>query len=365
MMIKNNEKGSTLIIVLLIVALITILGMSLFAMNISASKQFTNKEKQVQARHLAEMGIMHYQSKVDQEVDAFTADKSNYEVYDLITNSDNSTRRVLNVDKTTEKYIQGICRLVQLDGEDAINRVTNTGEYQVNRPTEMECSHLTSDTKEIQVTIESTGIATEVDKTIEATIRVAPLNEHPDQEDEEDSDPDPDPNYHERPEPPTEDVDKRPIFDMDKRETEIVNRNLYITGDFKIKPGGGNSPNLLQVRKSLYVNGTMAFNNHACIVVDGDLTVLGDIDIKNDQKSFIVVYGNAYLGGVLKTNSANVIYVKGEVTSKSGTNVRTHSDLPSNWKTTCKVTEAGPNEPEINELIWKVNPDVSPNYFPD
>lgn len=198
-MIKNNEKGSTLVIVLLIVALITILGMSLFAMNISASKQFTTKEKQVQARHLAEMGVMHYQSKVEEDVDVFTSNKSNYEVYDLVTNRDNSTRKVLNIEKTKEKYIRGICQIVHIDDEHSIGHVLNTGEYKVKRTTDINCLNLTSKTEEIQVSIESMGIADSVEKTIEATIRVAPLSDHPNEENEGDKDPEPNPNFPEIP----------------------------------------------------------------------------------------------------------------------------------------------------------------------
>lgn len=360
-MLKDNEKGSTLVMVLLITVVITILGVSLFAMNISASKQFTKKEQQVQARHLAEMGIMHYHNKVDEDVEAFTADKRNYEEYDFITNSDNSTSRILNIERTTENYIRGICRLAHIDGENSISHMSTTGEYKVERTENMTCSDLISNSKKIQVTIESTGIATNVDKTIEAIISVVPLSEYPNHNGDGDSDP----SFNEKPQPPTEDVDKRPIFDMEKREEEIVNQNLHIAGNFNIEPGGGNKPNLLKVGKSLYVNGQMAFNNHACIVADGDLTVLGDIDIKNKEKSFIVVYGNAYLGGNLVGNSSDVIYVKGKVYSKSGAKIKSHSDLPNNWRTTCGITGEEPNEPEPNELIWKVNPDVFPDYFPN
>ena len=52
--------------VLLLVVVFTILGMGLFSMNISSTKQFNKKEEQVQARHLAEMGILHYKAKVQE-----------------------------------------------------------------------------------------------------------------------------------------------------------------------------------------------------------------------------------------------------------------------------------------------------------
>ena len=51
-----------LLMVILLVAVIAILGTALFAMNTSATKQFSNTVvAKVQARHLAEMGVEHYQ----------------------------------------------------------------------------------------------------------------------------------------------------------------------------------------------------------------------------------------------------------------------------------------------------------------
>lgn len=60
----KSQRGSTLAIALIIIVLFSILGLGLVTLNASASKQFTNKEQQVQARHFAEMGLMHYKSKV-------------------------------------------------------------------------------------------------------------------------------------------------------------------------------------------------------------------------------------------------------------------------------------------------------------
>lgn len=61
----KNQRGSTLAIAVIIIVLFSIFGLGLVTLNTSASKQFTNKEQQVQARHFAEMGLVHYKSEVE------------------------------------------------------------------------------------------------------------------------------------------------------------------------------------------------------------------------------------------------------------------------------------------------------------
>lgn len=74
----NNEKGYALLFVMLLVVLFTILGLGLLLMSTNASKQFSLKEDQVQARHYAEMGLLHYQALVEETVELykFTATQS-------------------------------------------------------------------------------------------------------------------------------------------------------------------------------------------------------------------------------------------------------------------------------------------------
>lgn len=72
MTVVNNERGGALLMVLMLVVVLTVLGMGLMSMNISASKQFDKKEKQVQARHQAEMGLLHYKSNIKEEVKKYS-----------------------------------------------------------------------------------------------------------------------------------------------------------------------------------------------------------------------------------------------------------------------------------------------------
>jgi hypothetical protein len=62
---KNNEQGSTLLILLLIMTLILIIGLALLGNTISSAKQTNKTEKHMQATHLAEMGVIHLQERLN------------------------------------------------------------------------------------------------------------------------------------------------------------------------------------------------------------------------------------------------------------------------------------------------------------
>lgn len=64
----GNEKGYALLMVLILMLLFTVIGMGLLAMNMNAAKQFNTKEEQVQARHQAEMGVLHYEAILKDKV---------------------------------------------------------------------------------------------------------------------------------------------------------------------------------------------------------------------------------------------------------------------------------------------------------
>jgi type II secretory pathway pseudopilin PulG len=61
----NNERGSTLLIVLLIITLLLIFGLALLGNTVSSAKQNSKTEKNMQATHLAEMGVTHLQERLN------------------------------------------------------------------------------------------------------------------------------------------------------------------------------------------------------------------------------------------------------------------------------------------------------------
>ena len=144
-MLKDNEKGSTLVMVLLIAVVITILGAALFTMNMSASKQFTNKEEQVQARHLAEMGVMHYQAKISDIVKAVEFEK----YYDL-------DGKYLK-DKSTREYKQAVCNAANIGELNSDGPEIGTYFVERNASKNIVCGNIQSDTENLIIYIKSAG----------------------------------------------------------------------------------------------------------------------------------------------------------------------------------------------------------------
>ena len=96
---SGNERGSALLIVLMLVVIFTVLGLGLLTMNISASKQFSKKEEQVQARHMAEMGLLHYKKEINNEVMSysFTRKKDETEEAAIIRSKGELCNKILAV----------------------------------------------------------------------------------------------------------------------------------------------------------------------------------------------------------------------------------------------------------------------------
>lgn len=369
-MLKNNEKGSTLIVVLLLVIVITILGAALLSMNMSATKQFTNKEEQVQARHLAEMGVSHYQAKISDVVNEHNTEEPVIYYIDKGNgkgkgkgNKANDVK-VVDEEKTRREHTRKLCEKINEVSISDFKSILTTGDYEMEIEG-LDCENISTADQNIVININGTGKVKATEREIGAEVTVFRLGNNIDKEEgKEDSDL----NEFEKPNPPTNDVDERLSFEMKKREELVISKNLYVKGNFSIDPGGGDEPNYLKVEKDLYVEGEMAFNNHACVVVEGDLTVLGNIDIKNKNKSFVIVFGNAYFEGKLNdkgSKASEVIYVKGKVNSKTGTSVRSYSELTKDGKQTCRIEDDGPTNSEINKMKWGVEPNVNADYFPE
>jgi len=152
---RENERGGALLMVLMLVVVFTILGIGLMSMNMSASKQFDKKEEQVQARHQAEMGILHYKAEVEKIVKGYNGAGVEGE--------------------KVEDYLKGFCESIYIE---EINSPINVGigTYMVdgmdNKP--LICGSLSSDTTEITLKVKSIGRTSQgTSKTIEADITVS------------------------------------------------------------------------------------------------------------------------------------------------------------------------------------------------
>ncbi len=61
----RNQNGTALIVVLLIITVFFVLGLSIISSALSNTRQVNNTEKEMQAVDLAEMGIIYFQTAVE------------------------------------------------------------------------------------------------------------------------------------------------------------------------------------------------------------------------------------------------------------------------------------------------------------
>ena len=308
---KDNERGGALLMVLMLVVIFTILGVSLLSMNTSASKQFDKKEEQVQARHQAEMGILHYKAEV------------NKLVQQAIDTNDESIDSLLN-------NIESIL-------------LNSESDYEVEQ-TNVE---LDSEEVELRIDITSKGKSKSSEKEIEATIIIETPIEYGNRTDGGG-----------KHDPPIgDDVEyKSGGYKIPEGGYFPAKGNLHIDGHLDAESGKKDTN--LTVEKDLYITGNIVMNNHTCIVVKGNLTILGDLPNNFNAHIYLVVYGDAYFGKAPNKINSGGIFIMGNVTGKNLGNLnRYKKPLPS--KANCANIDDTPQPTEVN---WKVQPLVSPLY---
>lgn len=251
---KSNEKGYALLTVLLLVMLFSVLGMGLIAMNTNASKQLNMKEEQVQARHLAEMGLLHYKSEVVEAIKdyKFVASKDSEDI-DLVTSRGE------------------LCNL--LKGIGGLDIELNEGSYEVPAA-QLNCD--TGDAGIISITMLSTGSADgEINKLVEGKLEITPPEII-------ESSPNPEPNPA-NPNRPVNNTGNEPITSypapkhgqievggfMEVDGTFTIDKNALHYESFIINPApsgqnalavtGGNNGVWLKVEKDLYVDGIFIY----------------------------------------------------------------------------------------------------------
>ena len=309
---KNNERGGALIMVLLLVLVFTILGMGLLTMNISAAKQFNKKEEQVQARHLAEMGVLHYKAKVHKRVKDY---------------SENEFKVVMKdgkVDKAAslKKYYQGLCSATS--SVDVVPESSSIGSYKLVKGG-ADCQ---SSLEKMVLRVQSTGRVDGTSKIIDAEVTISSGKEYgnggSDGTDISGSLPQkppyPENNWGNKPlityltdinnSNPAKvlygiAVNKNPFetsafveivgsVDMPKATYWSFNDHLLIAGDFKTNTGG-NEDSTINVKKDFYIGGAFHhLSNHTNSNVGGDFIVMGDVAF--GTKSNLSVKGNALFG---------------------------------------------------------------------
>lgn len=268
----KSESGYALLMVLMLIILFTVLGMGLMATNMNSAKQFSMKENQVQARHQAEMGVLHYSAILEDKIKSSSASSI----------SCNDINALLGSSKkiTAANYA-----------------------VEPSNPTGSACKEMENG-KLLEITIKSKGIINgQTEKQVEATFYatnqgvasaappaggiIAPP-----------------------PIPNSPDTDKKTILAM-KKDFETFAGNLIIQD--KLDIGGGNS-DILKVHKDLYIAGLINIQNHACISSGGDFTAKQSFNWGNSKTS-LLVRKDAYLPSAIgnwKKNQVNV-YIFGNL----------------------------------------------------
>ncbi|MFD1030438.1 hypothetical protein [Metaplanococcus flavidus] len=273
MKFMRNENGYALLMVIMLVLLFTTLGMGLLAMNINASKQFNKKEDQVQARHQAEMGVLHY----------------NVILKDKVESSSNSAISCSDIDEllgNDKKLAVGKYTIEPLNLNDSTCKVIESG-------------------KKLQITIKSKGrINGDTEKEVEATFYVDNLGEYSEEEQENEDEVRPPLN-----EPANAEMKYSHYVDKHSNDNDsTINTSLII--DTTLSTGNGSSTDF-KVKKHLYIKGTnsksLDLNNHTCIGVGGNFTALNNIDWGGQSSIELVVQKDAYF-------PSNIINWKGNKT---------------------------------------------------
>lgn len=293
----KTQKGYALLLVMLLVVLFTILGMGLLTMNMNASKQFNLKEEQVQARHLAEMGLLHYQSVLEKSVSANKTDLKCSRIELLLPN--------VNMDsKNNLKYeIKG-------DNVSGVSCTEKTGSMEIKVTSESKGG---LGTKKI---VAATYFIKNIGSIISGTGTTPPLTLIV-------------------PAKPVTTGDKITVWDKNcedngKNKCKDINEtitkftevntitmkqnglhfldNLVVN---KLVVNGGNGATL-KVDKNMYVNDEIDVQNHLCVAVGQNLVVKNALSSKN--KLYMVIYKDAYLPKKLVgTSSNNDMYVFGNI----------------------------------------------------
>lgn len=351
----KNEKGYALLMVLMLIILFTVLGMGLMATNMNSAKQFTMKESQVQARHYAEMGLLHYQVLIDDVIKEykFTATK---EKADLATSNSrvelcNKIRGIGNVEKTHIK-----------------------GSYQVP-PVEL-TGCLASDNGEINITMKSTGkVGSGKTKLVEGKMVVAPPVILASETNPVTGPPIPvkpvnDTGLPTITSPPTSGevrnfVEINVPFNINRAsyhfESFVINTPVNVDA---LTVSGGNNGDTLKVEKDLYITGRVTSQNHICMYVRGNLTILGDIDL--GPHSLILVYGDAYLRGSVQLKNTSKIHVIGDTYIGASKTLTTAYKNFTGYTNNCPRDIKWPDPVEVaqtgKEYKWELDESINAIY---
>ncbi|MGB3261905.1 hypothetical protein [Paenisporosarcina sp.] len=292
MLYIKNQKGYILLIVLMLVMVFSVLGISLMSLNITSAKQFDNKEKNVQARHAAEMGALHYKAQVANEWSA-TISKMKAEIKTFNDLPNNSKSQKKNA------YVNSI-KSLNVDFCEKINMLSlQTDEYIVNKPSTAQlCNYNPSNQTEWEFTVTSVNKLSPSSRPVKisATVKVRPpiltVSE----------------SKIEIPLVVNGPQNKKQFKDANNKYNgkNVIDENVFI-GNFDTA-----TKEMLTFNKDFYATDSFSLQPHSCVIVKGNFKVDNDLRTKNNATLFI--FGDADLPADFQYhNNHGGIYVSGNL----------------------------------------------------
>ena len=338
MKIRNNEHGSALLMVLLLVVVFTILGMGLLSMNISATKQFNKKGEQVQARHLAEMGVLHYKAEVKKMIE-----------------NQNVIIKGLNNSSISQEQLEGKINLQKhIFCSDLVEQsMIKENQYVVSLAKTPNCLE-SNKVNLVVISIGKPGSIGEarIEAKLTLTMPSTPFEvigggDGGGQGDNEAT-------------PETPSPGKVDNFYVERGTNQSIVGDLTIMKKLTSKPG--KHATNIHFQNNLYIDGQIEINNHACIFVGEDFSLN---KIANWGPSVnIFIYGNAYLPSGF--NVIKKIFVDGDVYigGKKLDNREQYTFVPNKFPG-CGQSGTGNMPSNPSELIvpeWEIYDDIEATY---
>lgn len=332
---KLNENGYALMMVMMLVLLFTTLGLGLLALNINASKQFNLKEEQVQARHQAEMGVLHYQK----ELEKYIVTNKPTSIINAVSFCNNISPVTVSSTSIDKKYI-----------------------------TTLKSENCTIANNVMTIPLESNGIAGQKGtESVFAKLYLKIPTSKP-----------------EKPKPiPGQEVttnwkgcisgsnDCDMIYDkftdlsgsietVVLKKGELEFKDHLILNSLRIDGGNGQ---VIEVAKDLYINNLLNVQNHACFAIQGNLTIINELTAKN--KLYIYVYGDANLPSSIDLTSQNNeifvngnVYINGVLQQPKPPSIRTFSKIAGYNHNGCTL----PGENGSNIKNWSLEDKIDAEY---
>lgn len=298
----KNQRGYALLMVMLLVILFTIIGMGLLTMNINASKQFNLKENQVEARHLSEMGILHYQNVLEKAVRANTIDLKCTKIEPLLEIVNNDSKSDLKYVVAGNGSSGNSCIdrggtlevrvLSKSEGSLSTEKIITATYYIKNKGTQIPGNGASNPSSPLAPTkpISNGNKLTTWNKSCDKSGQKKCKDTHE--------------TIPEFTEVTMIEMKQNSLHFMES----LVLDNLIVNG--------GNGANL-KVDKNMYVTNEIDVQTHACIAVGQNLVVKQNLESVN--KLSMIIYRDAYLPQKLESTSPNnEMYIFGNVFLPSG-----------------------------------------------